>query len=358
MSNLYFRFEQYARDTFVEYLRRAFRYGGPWENRELEVVSVSGSVGDLVYEAFFEEAEHYPVVTVSTGQGQNVPMAFNNQIEDLYDVRYPMGTRSLELLEFSTSAPVAFRLPQAFSGSISGLDLDLMWSDGQNVDDIGIEIYSAYGTANEVLRASGSIQSTDVQTPTAFFAGVYPAVPINAGEEYWAVLTPQSGSIYKIAVDPTANDVYWPSAPVGTVLSGSIHGGLRVAPQMRMGGAHECTVVVRCSAKNSMERAQNLADLTELYTRLGQHAVLNRLSANPTRMDLSRLYVGGVPYLTSRGLTVKSVSKTALENRRRGDNDTVFTAGVAIDVRTEWSLDFDEQNILDIDVLGDPTAYQ
>jgi len=52
------------------------------------------------------------------------------------------------------------------------------------------------------------------------------------------------------------------------------------------------------------------------------------------------------------------VSKTAVENRKRGDNDIIFTAGVVVELRSEWSMDYDEQHILDIDVEGALTAYR
>jgi hypothetical protein len=358
MSSLYYRFEQSARDTFVEFMRRAFRYGGPWMNRDLEIISVSGSVNDLVYETFFEEPEHYPVVTVSTGAGQHVSMGFNDQVENLYDVQYPMGTRSLALVDFSNAAPVAFRLPSTFTGSVGGVDVDLMWKSGYDVDDIDLAIYAGSSlTGSVVLLSSGSIQNLDVLTPTTFFGGLYPHVDINAGTSYWLVMTPQSGSVYRISVDTSPSWGYISPSPSGSIVSGSLYGDIRYAPVMRMGGAHEFTVSIRCSAKNSMEKAQNLADLTEVYVKLAQYALLNRTLDTVTKMDLSRFYINGVPYLTSKGFTVKSVSKGAMENRKRGDNDIVFTAGVNVEVRAEWSMDFDEQHILDIDLVGGVDSY-
>lgn len=342
----------------MEFLRRVYRYGGPWANTDLEIVSLSGSVTDTVYEAFFEEAEHYPVVTVSTGAGQNVPMSLNNQIENLYDVVYPMGERSLGLVEFSTDAPVAFRLPSTVTGSVSGFEVDLIWKRGYNVDDIGIEVYSGYTSTGSVLLSSGSIQNTDTEVLKTFFAGVYPHVYLNRGTEYWVVFTPQSGSVYKIAVDTTSTYGYITPAPLGDLVSGSLAGGVRYSPVMRMGGAHEVLLNIKCSAKNSMKKAQDLADLAEIYTRLAQHGDINRASTNITRTDLARLYVDGAKYLTDRGFSVKSVNKLGMTDRKRGDNDIVFTTGVTVELRSEWFVDYDEQHILDIDVSGDITSYQ
>ena len=359
MSSLYYRFEQTARDTFVEFMRRAFRYGGPWMNRELEIISVSGSVNDLVYETFFEEPEHYPVVTVVSGPGQGVPMGFNDQVDNVYDFQYPMGERSLALVDFSSSLPIAFRLPSALTGSIGGVDVDLMWKTGYNVDDIDLALYAGTSlTGSVALLSSGSIINTDVLTPTPFFGSLYPHVDINAGTTYWLVLTPQSGSVYRIAVDTSPAYGYVTPSPSGSIVSGSIYGGVRYAPVMRMGGAHEFTIIIRCSAKNSMEKAQNLADLTEIYINLSKHAVLNRSLTTTTKMDLSRFYENGVPFLTSKGFSVKSVNKTAMETRKRGDNDIIFTTGVNVDVRAEWSMDYDERHILDIDVIGGVSDYQ
>lgn len=359
MSSLYYRFEQTARDTFVEFMRRAFRYGGPWMNRDLEIISVSGSVSDLVYETFFEEPEHYPVVTVGSGAGQHVPMGFNDQVDNMYDFQYPMGTRSLSLVDFSSSTPIAFKLPSALTGSIGGVDVDLMWKTGYNVDDIDLAVYSGPSlTGSVVLLSSGSIANTDVTTPTSFFGGFYPYVDINAGTDYWLVMTPQSGSVYRISVDTSPVWGYVTPSPSGSIVSGSLYGGVRYAPALRMGGAHEFTISIRCSAKNSMEKAQNLADLTEIYIKLAQHAVLNRALSTPTKMDLSRFYVNGIPYLASKGFAIKSVSKTAMENRKRGDNDIIFTTGVNVEVRAEWSMDYDEQQILEIDVIGGVDSYQ
>lgn len=358
MSNLYYRFEQTARDTFVEFLRRMYRYGGPWLNEGLEIVAVSGSVSDLVYEAFFEEQERYPVVTVSTGAGQGVPMGFNNQIENLYDRVYPMGDRALSLVEFSTNEPVAFRIPSTFTGSMSGLNIDLVWKRGYNVDDIDVAVYSGYTTTGSVLLSSGSIQSTDISVLKTFFAGVYPHVDINAGTDYWAVFTPASGAVYKIAVDTASTHGYITPAPGGSLVSGSLYGGVRYSPRMRMGGAHEFSLNIKCSAKNSMERAQDLADLAEIYTNLAKYGGLSRASTQDTRMNIARWYVDGVSYLTGKGFAVTSVNKLAVSDRRRGDNDIIFTTGITVGLRSEWYVDFNEQHVLDIDVVGGPTAFQ
>jgi len=362
MSKLYYRLEKSGRDTFAEYLRRAFRYGGPWTNRDLEIISVEQPEGELVFEQFFEEPEKYPLITIGSLGGNSVPMGFNDQVENIFDFTTELGTRSLSLVDFSTSVPFAFKLPSDFTGSLGGFTADMVWKLGENVEDITIQLFQDYFSTGSVLLASGSIRNFDSLDLTTYLGGFYPYPLIQKGQEYWIELTPKSGSVYRVAVDTTYNGVYSSisysgSVPSGSLISGSIYGGLRYSPVMRIGGAHEFSVIIRCSAKNSMEKAQNLADLTEIYVKMGQYGVLDRLSTNQAKLNLSRLLVNGVSFLTSRDIAVKGVSKGALENRKRGDNDIVFTIGVTVDVRTEWHLDFDEQTIKEINVGGDLESF-
>lgn len=362
MDKLFYRFEKSGRDTFAEYLRRAFRYGGPWTNRELEIVSVDSPESELVFEQFFEELEKYPLVTVGSLAGNAVPMGFNDQIDNTYDFTSPLGSRSLALVDFSTSTPFAFQLPSDFTGSLGGFMADMLWKSGENVEDITIKLVQNYFSTGSILIASGSIQSFDSTTTSPYYGGFYPYPLIQQGNSYWIELAPLSGSVYRIAVDTTCNGSYSSisysgSVPSGSMVSGSIYGGLRYSPLMRMGGAHEYSVIIRCSAKNSMEKAQNLADLAEIYIKMGQHGVLSRLSTNQAKLDLSRLLVNGVSFLTSKGISIKTVAKGGIENRKRGDNDIVFTIGLTVDVRTEWNLDFEESTIKDINTQGDITEF-
>ena len=353
MSNLYYRSEKYVRDTFVEYLRRCFKYGGSWRNRELEIVSVDKPEGELVFEQFFEEPEKYPLITVGSQGGTSVLMGFNSQVDNMYDFTSELGSRSLSLVDFSTTTPFAFKLPTDFTGSLGGFVADMMWKDGSNVDDITIKLFENYFTTGSVLIASGSIRNFDSLKLQTYFGSFYPYPAIQDKKEYWIELTPQSGSVYRIATDPTYNGVYSSviysgNIPSGSLTSGSIYGGLRYSPVLRMGGANEFSVIIRCSAKNSMEKAQNLVDLSEIYIKMGQHGIFNRQSTNVTKIDLSRLMVNGVSFLTSRGISVKNISKGAIENRKRGDNDIIFTIGLTVECRSEWNLDFNEQVVKEI----------
>jgi len=362
MDKLFYRFEKHGKDTFVEYLRRCFRYGGSWTNRELEIVSVDKPEGELVFEQFFEEPEKYPLITVGSLGGTSVSLGFNDQVDNTFDFTSPLGTRSLALVNFSTSTPFAFKLPSNFTGSLGGFITDMVWKNGENVEDITIKLFQNYFTTGSVLLASGSIQSFDSLTTSTYFGGFYSYPLIQNGQDYWIELTPKSGSVYRIAIDTTYNGVYSSiaysgSTPIGTLVTGSIYGGLRYSPLMRMGGAQEFSIIIRCSSKNSMEKAQNLADLSEIYIKMGQYGALSRSSTNEAKLNLSRLLVDNVPFLTSKGISIKKVAKGALENRKRGDNDIIFTIGLTVDIRTEWSLDFEEQTIKEINTHGAVTGF-
>jgi hypothetical protein len=347
--------EKTGREVFVEYLRRVFLYSGPWSNKELEIISVDKPEQELVFEQFFEEPEKYPIITVGTTGGTHVSMSFNNQVENIYDFLFPLGNRSLSLVEFSTNSPFAFKIPNNFSGSLGGFESDLIWKNGANTDDISIKLYSNYfSPTGSTLLSSGSIRNfDDINVLKTYFGAFYPHTNIHKNIDYWIELTPLSGSVYKIAIDPNYNGLYSKvnysgSIPYGTIYSGSIYGGLRYSPFMRMGGAHEFSLVVKCSAKNSIEKVQNLADLIEIYTKISQYGNLNRLLNSDTKIDLSMLSNDNVSFLTKRGLFIKNINKGGIENRKRGDNDVIFTISLTIEVRSEWYMDFDEKYIKEI----------
>jgi hypothetical protein len=165
--------------------------------------------------------------------------------------------------------------------------------------------------------------------------------------------------VYRIAVDPTYNGLYSAisysgSVPLGIPVSGSLYGGMRLSPVFRLGGAHEYTLSIKCSMKNSIAIAANLADLAEIYVKLGQYGVIDRMSTANAKVDLSRFVENGVPFFTSKGIAIKEVRRGGLETRKRGDNDNVFSMSVSVDVRSEWNMDFNEEHILDIDEIFGP----
>jgi len=359
MGNFYYRFEQATRAVFEEYLRRVFRYTGSWDNRDLEIVQIDDHNGEMVYETFFEDQEVYPVVTIGSTGGQNIRMGFNDQLQNIYDFDVALGIRSLQLVDFSAMAPIAFQFPTIFTGSISGVTCDMRHKPCYPTDDITVKLWQNYfNPTGSVLLASGSIRNFDKSGMGTFFAQIWPKTDLIAGNDYWFEFTPQSGSIYQIAVDPTYNGLYSSvsysgGVPQGNMISGSLYGGMRLSPVFRLGGAHEFNLVIKCSAKNSIEKAGNLADLAEVYVKLGQYGVIDRSSTTNAKVNLSRFMVNGVPFFTSKGITIKNVTKGGIENRRRGDNDIIFSVGVTVEVRTEWNMDFDENHILDIEAMAD-----
>lgn len=352
MSNLFYRFEKAGRDIFEQYLRRVYHYAGPWDNRDLEIVQVDDNSGEMVWETFFEDQEIYPVVTISTTGGTHVRMGFNDVVQNIFDFDAPLGIRSLQMATFSTDQPVAFKLP-TFTGSISGFTVDMLHVNPYPTDDIAVKLFQNYFTTGSVLLASGSIRNFDGPTIKTFFAQIWPHTVLHPGNDYWAEFTPASGSIYRISLDPTYNGVYSlitysGSVPIGNPVSGSLYGGMRLSPIFRLGGAHEYNLSIKCSMKNSMNIAQDLADLAQLYVKLGQHGVIDRESPVAGKVDISRFQADGVPFFTSKELQIKNVSKGGMETRKRGDNDIIFTFNVTVEVRSEWNFDVDEDHILDI----------
>ena len=357
MSNLYYRFEGFSRNVFEEYLRRVYSYTGPWDNRDLEIVQIDESAETFVFQTFFEEQEVYPVITISTTGGSNVRMGFNDQVQNVYDYDIPLGVRSLQLVPFSTDSPVAVQLPTNFTGSISGFTCDMIHTPGYPVDDITVNLWQNYfSTTGSILLASGSIRNFDFPGMKTFFAQVWPYTVLQPGNDYWVEFMPQSGSIYRLAVDPSCNGFYSSIAysggvPTGNLVSGSLYGGMRLSPVFRLGGAHEFNLQIKCSMKNSIEKAQNLADLAELYIKLGQHGNIDRGLLTNAKFNFSRFQENGVAFFTSQGISIKNVTKGGIENRRRGDNDIIFSVGVTVELRTEWNIDVDEDHILDIDQI-------
>ena len=430
MNSLQYTFEKQARLVFIEFLRRALFYGGPWANQNIELVEINEPDTSFVQEFFHEEPEQYPIVTVRSGNAQHVQTAFNDTTGDLYDLTVPLGERSLQLQAFSTNFPFTFQLPTDLSGNFGSIAMNLMWNKNFPIDDIQVKVFKNYFSQSPQLLSSGSIPAFDSLQLQQYVCSLFPQFTIPYESSTTVELTPLNNAQYVIALDPTASNYYtnvyyngttpvpfdpslenfhlgtgtgsiagtpvsFPSplllpyqiffkpgvgityinpqtnedtrTPLGftafsaqdnipfsylaeenkitDLTAGSIYGGIRFYPVKRMAGAQEFTVTIRCSAKNSIEKAQNLSDLIEIYTKLAQYGSFNRTNTNPTKITLSQLVKNSVAFLGNQGIFIKNVSKSGIENRRRGDNDIIFTISVNIDVRTEWSADFDEQFI-------------
>ena len=356
MSQIHWTYEGNARKIFVDYIRRFLKYAGPWVNKDIAIIDLGQDETGAVFQTFEEEAEKYPIVTVSSANGRYMPMGLNDQIDNFYDVALPLGNRSLQWANFSTNTPIAFQLPTNVTGSFSSLALNMVWNESGGItDDINVNVYSNYfSPTSSVLISSGTIPSFDALHISQYICQLNPHFTLSPGSNYWVEMTPSQGSTYKIAVDPGVINLgyafisYQNSVPSGSILNGSISGGLRYSPVFRLGGAQEFTINVKVSAKNSINKAQNIVDLLEIAIKLAQYGNLSRKSLNATKIDLSQLIPNGVSYFTSQGISVKGISKSQIDNRRRGDNDNIFTITLGVDIRTEFFYDADELLIKDI----------
>jgi len=346
---MYFRLESYAVNTFVDYLRRVFRYNSSWVNSGLDIVQFpSGSV-ELAFEQFFEDNEKYPVITVQSMGGTLAPIAFNDFI-DSYDYdEVPFGNRMQASVVVDDTNVLAVQLPpvtsddtaRAIRATFAAVNI------ASSGDDIQANLYQNYQTS-PTLVASASIRGTTDTTFKSMYSEFFPFTQLT-GQDYWVTFQSASGSQYYAGIDTTAVTCYqYPSGSAN--VTGSINGGVVLPAFMRYGTNFEGSCVIRCMAKNSTKEAYKLSELVAQYFTLAKHAQLSRLPDATDGTRLGELFAGpeSAGEFTGKDISIRNIRLGGVENRRRGENDIIFTVGVTVDFFAEWHEDYAAQPLHDI----------
>lgn len=345
---MYYRVNKYLIDTVVRYLRRVFRYNNQWTNTGLEIVNLADGKEELVFEKFFEENEKYPILTVSPQGGAFTKLAFNDQVLTTGESSYNLGNRSHTAVRVSDTEILKVKIPDdALNSTIKGVCAYAAWT-GERVggDNISVSLYKNYLTSPELI-ASGSLPGFLEQTYSDVYTDIYPSTALTE-EDYWLVFQTSSGSVYSFGIDEDKTSSVYVYGTGSVQASGSIDGQLYLPAFMRIGTMYDGAIMIRCQSKNDSGKAYTLSELTSIYIQLAKHAKLSRETTAQDGLLLNHLNSDVVSELTSKGIYIKDVRIGALEERRRGENDVIFTVSVTVDFNTEWYEEFTAETIAEI----------
>lgn len=337
---LSWRFQKFVVKEFVRYIQRVLSYQTQWTNDGAEKIqSISGSTLPQVFESFPEHAERYPQIMVSAGGGQIVNSAFNDFILESSST-FPVGARAEESKIFSMSSPIATQLPSSLADlTISGVSSFLAWKKNEP-EDVTVALYEDYLTS-PVLKSSGSVGFFENPTYSWYFAEFYPEITLQKGKDYWIKYSTTGSVQYQAAIDPETSYLYRSSS---TNYSGSVVSTVFLPPIHRFGGAAEFTIIIKCAAKNNTNSVYDLAELLTLYFELAKQVVFDRSAA----FNNLSFAADSATEWQKRGISIKSLRMGALDRRPRGENDNIFSVSLSVDVRCEWSADFDMEFLKDI----------
>lgn len=338
---MFWRFNKYLVEESVNFMRRVFRYNKTWTNTGLEIVQFPSGSEQLVFEQFFEENERYPVITVGSQGGNLVPAAINDVVDVISDDGVILGDRSHSKVTISNVFTLAVQLPSGvLNEKIRGVKATLAWTGSKNGgDDITVELYRNYSSTG-ILIASGSIEGVNDIGFKTYYVDMFPTGSLTGGD-YWLKFQTGSGSTYYMGIDTDATTKYQ-SNESGSVVTatGSLNGSVTFPPYYRLGGNFESSLTIRCMSKNDTSSAFSLADLVSQYFILAKHAQLTRRASGIDGLSLAYLTAGAVSEFTSKDIYIRGVRVGAVENRRRGENDLIFTVPVSVDFFGSWYQDF------------------
>ena len=354
---MFWRTEEQIVIDFVETFRRIFQYDKSWVNKDLSIVALPSGSSPFVYETYFEDNEHYPLIAVMGAGGTLTHQALNNLIQVVSDDGITLGTRSLSYVEVTAETPLSIQLPQnIFQNQIlRGVSAGFAYSGLQpGGDNIELVLTQNFTSTGSVIAATGSIIGTDdisYQSHQGEFATPYPVL---SGQDYWVTFNVPPGSSYFIGIDPAAASLYQYTDSFGNtqVATGSIFGDAILPAFIRMGTSYEGSIVLRCSGKNSSRVPRTLSSLIAVYTELLKRSQITR---EITGVDLTQLVLddpGILDEWLSKGIRIKAVKVSGVGSniRPRGDNDRIFSSDVTVDIYAEWFEDYPLSTLKQINV--------
>jgi len=349
---MFWRGENEIVEEFVRLIRRVLKYQVQWTNDDYRVVSIENNTPS-VYERFFEENERYPVVTVAGGGFVRSAQSLNSFLGTMQNNIVELGSRGLALGIIDEDRSIAFALP---TGSILttdqpyALELYSLGSGlGSSLDTLDITLYKDYSTT-PVTVASASIPNIcDRCSYKKYYTEFYPFVTLDQ-QDYWLKFSTTANNSYYLGIDTLANNIYELDNS-GDLEEGvgSLHGALITSPVVRLGGAIEGTINIRCSAKNSTRIPRDILAILANYIELFKQSQLTRGSGT----DLSTLTLGGdtaVDEWLLKDIRIKGVRQSMSQERKRGDNDIIYMYDLTVEYYTEWHQDYDKDTLKAINV--------
>lgn len=347
---MFWRSENEIIDEFVRLFRRILHYKQSWTNVDSRIVSLDANT--KVYESFFESAEQYPYVAVSGGGFNRSGQSFNSYLGGMQGKIADMGTRGLGLGVIDENSYMYFALPS------SVIDEDMLYAievyalnsnAGYNIDTLDISLYKDYQTSPVLVSSASIPRIKDCCDYKKYYAEFYPVVALD-GADYWLKFSTTTGNSFFIGLDTLADNVF-DYLYTGSIVraSGSIHGRIVTPPIVRLGGAIEGVITIRCGSKNSTRIARDTLTILANYIELFKQAQLSR-GSDP---DMTILTLGGETLVDEwllKDIRIKSVRQSNAQERRRGDNDIIFLYDLTVEYYAEWHQDYDKDTIGGFDI--------
>jgi hypothetical protein len=343
---LFWRSENEITEEFVKLFQRILRYQLTWTNDDFRIVSLEDAT-PKVYEKFFEDNERYPSVTIGGGGFTRTSQAINSMIGNFQHAITYFGTRGLALGLVDYEHTIAAAVPSDVltTDILSGIEVYLIpFTLGQNEDSLNLHLYRNYQTT-PTLISSASINKIQIAIYKNYYSEFYPQVTLT-DSDYWVVFSTNTDNSYYIGIDTTVNNVF---AYSGTRTSGSIHGSLYTPPAIRLGGAIEGTLTIRCADKNSTQRPREILDILANYTELLKQSQLTRNSGT----NITTLALAGEAFTDewlAKDIRIKNIRQGAGIERKRGENDTIFIFELIVEYYGEWHEDYTQDTLKDIEV--------
>lgn len=355
---MFWRSENEVIEEFVKLFRRVIKYKTSWVNRGLQIVDISENT-PKVYEKFFEDNEQYPIITIAGGGYIRTNQSFNSYLGTLQSKIVDMGTRGLGLALVDSTHDVSFALPVDIDND------DILHS--MDFFALSTELESNLGTLDIELRQdsfTGSIVSSasvaNITTPVynKYFTEFYPHSVLSV-DNYWLVFSTSVNNSFLIGIDDTALNIFNYNSGSVTQASGSMHGKLYTPPRLRLGGAIEGTITIKCSDKNSTKRPREILSIIANYINILTQAQLTR-SAGVDNTTLAMDADRAVDEWLLNDIRIKAIRQGSSQERRRGENDIIHSYDLIVDYYTEWNQDYQKDLLseITIDIEGnDPTLY-
>jgi len=349
---MFWRGENEVVEEFVRLIRRVLKYQVKWDNVDYRVVSIEDST-PKVYEKFFEENEQYPVVTVAGGGFIRSSQSFNSFLGTMQTTIAELGSRGLALGIIDEDKSIAFALPSASilpTDQLYAMELYALGTGlGTFSDTLDITLYKDYTTTPAAVASSSIANVCESCGYKKHYTEFYPVVLLNQ-QDYLLKFSTAVNNSYYIGVDTLADNIY-ETNNAGSIARGigSLHGSIIVPPIMRLGGAIEGTINIRCSAKNSTRIPRDVLAILANYMELFKQTQLTRGSGT----DLTTLTLGGdtaVDEWLLKDIRIKGVRQSMSQERKRGDNDIIYMYDLTVEYYTEWHQDYDKDTLKAIDI--------
>lgn len=344
---MFWRSENEVVDEFVKLFRRVLKYQTSWVNKDFQIVDISEDT-PKVYEKFFEDNEEYPIMTIAGGGYTRTNQSFNTHTGIFQYDMVDMGTRGLGLALVDNDSPVSFAIPTTIDNDdvLHSMAFHALSSEVET--NLGmLDIAVLQDSASGSVVASASVPYIVSPKYQKYFTEFYPHITLSA-DNYWLRFSASVNNSFLVGIDNTALNVFnYMVSGSAVLVSGSIHGTLYTPPRLRLGGAIEGTIVIKCSSKNTTRGPREILSIIANYINLLTQTALTRASGT----DNTTL-VAGVAGITDewlkKDIRIKAIRQGASQERRRGENDIIHSYDLMVDYYTEWNQDYTQDLLSEI----------